>query len=130
METERLVLRRFGSRDWPEVLQPALDWKATPGSELDKLPTTEAACKQFTDCPSSSGLYLAVCLRSENKVVGLLALNGLDERELGASYLRSAEAAAGLYDQAASHMPWIGSHEERLARGRPARPGRRAGSLR
>jgi RimJ/RimL family protein N-acetyltransferase len=81
IETERLILRGFQPKDWQAVLELARDWKRAPGPGFDKLPTTDAECKRFTDHLSTSGKYYAMCLRTDNKVVGLLALNGLDERE-------------------------------------------------
>src|SRR5512136_2486338 len=65
VETKRLVLRGFRSNDWPQVLELAIDWKAAPGPESDKLPTTEAECRKFTDYLTSSGNYYAMCLRTD-----------------------------------------------------------------
>ncbi len=80
-ETRRLILRGFRSQDWPEVQALAIDWKSAPGPEFDKLPTTETECRQFTDHLSGNDRYYAVCLRGEDKVIGLLALNGYDEQK-------------------------------------------------
>jgi RimJ/RimL family protein N-acetyltransferase len=79
LETQRLVLRGFASTDWPEVLELAKDGKRSPGPGSDKLPTTEAESRKFTDYLARSGNYYAMCLRADEKVIGLLALNGLDE---------------------------------------------------
>jgi RimJ/RimL family protein N-acetyltransferase len=81
LETKRLILRGFASRDWPEVLELAMDGRSAPGPDFDKLPTNEAECRKFTDYLARSGKYYGMCLRTDNKIVGLLALNGLDERE-------------------------------------------------
>jgi RimJ/RimL family protein N-acetyltransferase len=81
LETERLILRGFRSKDWPEVLELAIDWKSAPGPDFDKLPTTEVECIKFTDYLTSSGKHYAMCLRKDDKVIGLLALNGLDEEK-------------------------------------------------
>jgi RimJ/RimL family protein N-acetyltransferase len=81
VETRRLVLRGFQSGDWPEVLGLAVDWKASPGPDSDKLPVSEQECRKFTDFLMRSGNHYAMCLRSDNKVIGLLALNGLDKEE-------------------------------------------------
>ena len=79
IETKRLVLRRFASHDWYDLVALAADWKAAPGPEFDKLPTDERECRELTEYLASSNKYFAVCIRREGGVIGLIALNGRDE---------------------------------------------------
>jgi RimJ/RimL family protein N-acetyltransferase len=80
IETERLVLRGFHVDDWQALQELALDWRAAPGPEWDKLPTTESECRGFAEHLAASDRYYAMCPRGVEKLVGLLALNGPDEQ--------------------------------------------------
>lgn len=81
VETKRLVLRQFETNDWPDVLELAIDWQLAPGPAFDKLPTSEREVQQLTDYLAQNERYFAPVLRATGKVIGLLALNGLDENE-------------------------------------------------
>jgi [ribosomal protein S5]-alanine N-acetyltransferase len=78
IETERLILRAFTAEDWKDFQELSIDWKAAPGPAFDKWPTTEEACRGSVRYMSTSGKYLAMCLRGTAKVVGLLAINGTE----------------------------------------------------
>ena len=78
IETKRLVLRSFAAADWQDFRELALDWQAAPGPAFDKLPTSEAACRKSVEQMSTKDSYYAMCLRGSGKVVGLLAINGID----------------------------------------------------
>ena len=79
IETTRLVLRPFRPGDWSDVQELAVDWKSAPGPEFDKWPISEEEAKGLTGhFLGKPGQYFAVSLRSNNKVIGLLALNGID----------------------------------------------------
>jgi len=78
IETERLALRAFAPDDWRDVHELAVDWSRAPGPEFDKWPTTQEGAKGLTEHFSKESKYFAICLRQTKKVVGLLALNGID----------------------------------------------------
>ena len=78
IETARLILRPFCSGDWQDFQELSVDWKAAPGPEFDKWRTSEAASKESVEHMSTRDNYLAMCLRESGKVVGLLAMNGID----------------------------------------------------
>lgn len=80
IETRRLTLRPFADDDWHDFQELGTDWKAAPGPEFDKWPTSEEACKASVAHMATQDKYLAMCLRSSGKVVGLLGLNGTDEQ--------------------------------------------------
>lgn len=81
IETKRLLLRPFVAADWPAVLDLAIDWARAPGPVFDKLPTTAPACQQLTDYLATADRYFAIYHRAEDKVIGLLALNGMDDQQ-------------------------------------------------
>ena len=81
IETERLLLRPFTADDWQDLQQVAIDWKAAPGPSFDKWPTEDGACRKFAEYLASRDNYLAMCLRASGKVVGLLAINGIDQEK-------------------------------------------------
>jgi RimJ/RimL family protein N-acetyltransferase len=78
IETKRLVLRPFTAADWRDFQELSVDWAAAPGPAFDKWPTSEEACKGSVQHMSTSGKYLAMCLRESGKVVGLLGINGIE----------------------------------------------------
>ncbi len=83
INTERLLLRNFLGEDWPEVQNLAIDWKMAPGPEFDKLPIDEESCKGVTEYFSKeSSKYLAIVLINPDKIIGLLALNGMTDTGL------------------------------------------------
>ena len=81
IETKRLVLRRFTANDWQDLQQIAVDWKAAPGPAFDKWPTEDDACRKFAQYLANKDNYLAVSLRGSGNVVGLMAINGIDENK-------------------------------------------------
>jgi len=81
LETTRLIIRPFTSEDWRDVQQLALDWRSAPGPEFDKWPTDETGVRGLTGLfVKQAGKYFAVSLKKGERVIGLLALNGIDER--------------------------------------------------
>ena len=81
IETTRLVLRQFKATDWQDFQELSIDWKASPGPAFDKWPTSEEAARKSVEHMSTRDNYLARCLRESGKVVGLLAINGIDKQK-------------------------------------------------
>lgn len=81
IETKRFVLRCFIAEDWRDFQELGIDWQVAPGPAFDKWPTSEEASKSSVEYMSTSDKYLAMCVRGSGKVVGLLALNGIDEEQ-------------------------------------------------
>jgi RimJ/RimL family protein N-acetyltransferase len=77
--SERLILRRFNQNDWKDFLELSVDWNNSPGPEWDKWGVTEKECKESVNYMSTDEKYYAVYLRNEQKVIGLIALNGINE---------------------------------------------------
>ena len=82
LNTRRLTIRHFDSEDWNDVLSLALDWRAAPGPEFDKWPTSEHEVRDLTSYfAGNPETYFAVEDRKNSTVVGLLALNGVDDTD-------------------------------------------------
>ena len=81
IETKRLVLRRFTPDDWRDFQELGVDWKAAPGPAFDKWPTSDEASRKSVQHMSTKDNYFAMCLRDSGKVVGLLAVNRIDENK-------------------------------------------------
>ena len=79
IETKQLLLRIFIADDWQDLQQIALEWKSAPGPEFDKWPTEDDACRKFSQYLASRDNYLAMCLRASGKVIGLLAINDINQ---------------------------------------------------
>ena len=81
IETQRLILRPFAADDWRDFRELAIDWKTTPGPAFDKWRTSEEACRESVQHMSTRDSYFAMCLRESGKVVGLLAINRINEEK-------------------------------------------------
>jgi len=81
IETERLVLRPFRADDWKDFQALGIDWKAAPGPAFDKWGTSAEAAKESVTHMSTRDNYVAMCLCGSDKVVGLLAINGMDAKK-------------------------------------------------
>ena len=79
IETKRLILRPFTADDWLDFHELSVDWAAAPGPAFDKWPTSEEASKKSVQYMSTTAKYLAMCVRESGKVVGLLAINGIEK---------------------------------------------------
>jgi RimJ/RimL family protein N-acetyltransferase len=88
IETKRLVLRPFTADDWRDFRELSLDWKAAPGPEFDKWPTSGEASRKSVEYMSTKDKFLAMCLRESGKVAGLLVINEIDdERQLNLGHV-------------------------------------------
>ena len=81
IETKRLVLRPFAADDWKDFQELAVDWKTAPGPAFDKWRTSAEACRESVQHMATKDNYFAMALRNSGKVVGLLAINAVDEKK-------------------------------------------------
>jgi RimJ/RimL family protein N-acetyltransferase len=79
IETKRLVLRSFTADDWRDFQELAVDWKTAPGPTFDKWEISIKACQKSVQRMSTVDNYFAVCLKKPGKIIGLLAINEIDE---------------------------------------------------
>ena len=102
IDTKRLVLRPFTTDDWRDFQELSLDWKAAPGPEFDKWPTSEDASRKSVKYMSARGKFFAMCLRESGKVVGLLVINGIDnEKQLNLGHVILSKYQDDDYDREA-----------------------------
>jgi RimJ/RimL family protein N-acetyltransferase len=81
LESERLILRKFEPRDFNDVWELSKNWKEAPGPDWDKWPVDENGCKSFLEYLCTHENYFAVYLREKERVIGLLAINKIDENK-------------------------------------------------
>ena len=80
LETKRLVIRRFASDDWVELQKLAVNKESSEFGKYDhRWPTSEEGCKGMAGYFSKNEPYWAVCLKDGGRIIGLLALNDVDE---------------------------------------------------
>lgn len=102
IETKRLVLRPFTAGDSSDVHALAADWAKAPGPAFDKWPTSEEETRGLTNHFAGDTKYFAMCVRKSGKVVGLLALNGIDaDRQLDLGHVILSEYQDGKHDKEA-----------------------------
>ena len=83
IQTERLTLRNFGAEDWRDLHEMIVQYQASEYAQYDRAwPTSEEEIQGVAQWFSQGDSFLAVCLRSTGKVIGLVALNE-EEREDG-----------------------------------------------
>ena len=81
IESKRLILRNLDPGDFKDFWELAKNWKKAPGPDFDKFPTDEDSCRKFFDhCLKNTGTSLYIYLPSENKIIGLICMNGIDEQ--------------------------------------------------
>jgi RimJ/RimL family protein N-acetyltransferase len=86
IQTERLTLRRFRPEDCRDLHEMIVPYQASEYSRYDhrwptSKPETQGVARRF----SEGDRYLAVCLRTAGKLIGLVALNP-ENREDGPAF--------------------------------------------
>ena len=84
IETKRLIIRSFTPDDWKGVQALAIDRESDrrdPG-DPHEWPTSDEGCKAMAEFLSKrSDQFFAVCLKSDQKLIGLLAFNSIDKNK-------------------------------------------------
>jgi RimJ/RimL family protein N-acetyltransferase len=80
IQTDRLTLRNFRPEDWRDLHEMIAQYQASEYAQYDKWPTSEEEIRGVARWFSEGDSYLAVCLRTTGKLIGLVALNQ-EERE-------------------------------------------------
>lgn len=76
LETERLLLRNFRASDAGALHAIITGYATSEVAAYDQpWPTTPAEIQQITEWFASGDSYLAVCLKTTNRLIGLVALN-------------------------------------------------------
>jgi RimJ/RimL family protein N-acetyltransferase len=81
LSSERLIIRDFNCNDFSDFLTLSVNWKSAPGPKFDKWPTDENGCKGFLEYLCTQKNFYAVYLCDKKMVIGLLAINKIDENK-------------------------------------------------
>jgi RimJ/RimL family protein N-acetyltransferase len=80
LKSDRLVMRKLEPGDFNDFWELSKNWKEAPGPDFDKFPVDEEGCKGFFEYSlKNSENTLFIYLPTEQKIVGLIALNGMNE---------------------------------------------------
>jgi RimJ/RimL family protein N-acetyltransferase len=81
IETDRLVIRNFRAGDWPDLQEMILRYQASDMAQYDhEWPTSADEIKGVAEWFASGDSYLAVCLRTTGKLIGLISLNPQEQQ--------------------------------------------------
>ena len=79
-ETERLIIRNFKFDDWRQIQALAINKESSDGAKYDiTWPTSDDGCQKMAKFLSTTDSFWAVCLKEDEKFVGLIAFNSIDE---------------------------------------------------
>ena len=81
LESPRLLLRPFSLEDWAAFQALATDYNASGGRYEGKWPETEEHARKSVEYMATDSKFLAACLRQTGQLIGLLALNGMDDNK-------------------------------------------------
>jgi ribosomal-protein-alanine N-acetyltransferase len=82
LETDRLIIRNFSPDDWQELQEMAIQYQASEWARYeDPWPTSDKEVKGMAAWFAGGDDYLAVCLKTTGKFIGLVAINRRQERE-------------------------------------------------
>jgi hypothetical protein len=77
LETDRLVIRSFCLEDWQELWELAARYQASEWAKYDHpWPISTEEVKDMAEWFAGDDGYLAVCLKSAGKLIGLLNFSG------------------------------------------------------
>jgi len=79
IETNRLIIRNFDTADWRDLQEMVIKYQESEYAKYDhKWPTAAEEIKDVVKWFASEDSYLAVCLKTTGKLMGLIAI---DQRE-------------------------------------------------
>ncbi|MBN1579915.1 MAG: GNAT family N-acetyltransferase [Anaerolineae bacterium] len=82
LETDRLIIRSFSPDDWQDLQEVAIAYQASEWAKYeDPWPTEAEKVKGMAEWFANGDDYLAVCLKTTNKLIGLIAINRRQEQD-------------------------------------------------
>ncbi len=82
LKTDRLTIRNFSPDDWRGLQELAIEYQASKWAQYeDPWPTSEEEVKGMATWFASGDGYLAACLKSTGKLIGLVAINRREEQK-------------------------------------------------
>ena len=81
IQTDRLTIRNFSADDWRDLQEVAVRYQASEMAQYDHpWPTSADEIKGIVEWFASGDSYLAVCLKSTGKIIGLITLNPKEQQ--------------------------------------------------
>jgi ribosomal-protein-alanine N-acetyltransferase len=75
LETDRLIIRNFRPDDWQDLQEVAVAYRASKWAKYeDPWPTSDEEVKGMATWFAGGDGYLAACLKSSGKLIGLVAI--------------------------------------------------------
>jgi RimJ/RimL family protein N-acetyltransferase len=82
LHTDRLIIRNFNPDDWQELQEMIIRYQATESAQYeDPWPTSAADIRGIAGWFAGGDDYLAVCLKTTGKVIGLIAIERRKDQE-------------------------------------------------
>ncbi len=82
LETDRLIIRNFRPDDWQELQELAIRYQASQWAKYDHpWPTSDEEIKGMAEWLATEEGFLAVCLKTTGKLIGLLNIHRKKEEE-------------------------------------------------
>ena len=76
IETDRLLIRNFRPDDWQELQEMSIKYQASEAAKYeDRWPTSAEGVKGMAAWFARGDEYLAVCLKTSGKLIGLVAID-------------------------------------------------------
>jgi RimJ/RimL family protein N-acetyltransferase len=131
LETDRLVVRNFAPDDWQALQAVVVAYQASDSAQYeDPWPTSDEKVRGIASWFASGDAYLAVCLKKEGTLLGLVAINRRDDQEApiynlgyvfhpgyaGQGYATEScrAAMAYLFDEAGAEGILTGTHPDNV----------------
>ena len=87
-ETELLSIRSFQAGDWRGIQDLAVDLSRSPAAQFDHpWPTSDQGCQAMEGHFRGSQSYWAVCRKADNRIVGVIVFNGIEDGALDLGHL-------------------------------------------
>lgn len=82
LQTERLVVRNFTPDDWPALQTVIVAYQVSDSAQYeDPWPTSDEKVQGIASWFASGDDYLAVCLKEEGTLLGMVAINRRTDQE-------------------------------------------------
>ncbi len=106
METDRLYIRRFQEKDFPDFCELIRDKMASPYAKYDHaFPTDDKGLTEVLKFFAGSDDFWALEEKSEGKIIGFISLNYVDEYSRNLGYcLHTSWHGKGYASEAAGRM--------------------------
>ncbi len=79
LSTDRLIIRNFNTDDWSDLYEMIQQYQATAYARFDQpWPSQAGEIKGVVEWFAAGDSFLAVCLKTTGKLIGLIALNRED----------------------------------------------------